>query len=256
MTTCVVSAFYRMHSKHSVEKYFEWIIPFLSNCPFQLIFFTEPELLNSFEQIRRKYSSNTILVSLPFSEWNSTKRYGSETWLKQKEKDHETNHSPKLYCTWYEKKEFVMRAIGMRAFDAEYFVWCDAGILRFPEWIPLIQSFPLATKIPKEKMTFLKIADFQKEDTWEKDFQFEDHIGGGIQAAHKDTWMWWYDEYDRMTRYYLEKGKFIGKDQNIIASCYLSNPEKYNLIEPPSFLQGYPRWFWLLLYLSGHSDFS
>lgn len=253
MSVCVVSAFYRIPSKFSVEKYFEWITPFFTMCPFQLVIFTEPELIPKFTHMRREYMNKTIFVGLPFSEWGSIKRYGREMWENEKKKDHEEYHTPELYCTWYEKKEFVKRAIGMEAFGADYFVWCDAGILRFPQWIPAIQPFPLISRIERGKMTFLQVEKFSPEDTWNKDFQRENHIGGGIQAADKETWLWWYDEYDRMLQKFLETKKFVGKDQNILASCYLLNPEKYRLVVPPQNMDGYSIWFWLLLWLSGVS---
>lgn len=256
MTTCVVSAFYRIPSKHSVEKYLEWIVPFFASCPFPLVLFTEQDLLPIFQQVRQKFVPRTILIGLPMTEWYALKRYGVQMWVDEKSKDHEASHSPELYCTWYEKKEFVKRAIDMRAFDADYYVWCDAGILRFPHWIPVLQTFPLASQIEKGKMNFLEVVPFKKEDTWETDFQSDDHIGGGIQAADKETWKWWYDEYDRMMRIFLEKKKFVGKDQNILASCVLANPEKFKLIVPPSSMNGFSRWFWMLLWLSGTSDFS
>jgi hypothetical protein len=256
MSVCVVSAFYRIPSKYSIEQYFEWIIPFFSSCPFQLVLFTEPILIEKFLQIRWKYMDRTIFVALPLSEWGAVKRYGVEMWQNEKKKDHEESHTTELYCTWYEKKEFVKKAIGMNAFNAEYFVWCDAGILRFPQWIPSLQSFPLASRIEKGKMTFLQVEKFLPEDTWNKDFQREDHLGGGIQAADKETWLWWYDEYDKMLQTFLNAKKFVGKDQNILASCYLSNPEKYRLIVPPPKMDGYSLWFWLLLWLSGISEFS
>jgi hypothetical protein len=255
MSACVVSAFYRIPSKHSVKHYFEWIMPFFSECPFPLVLFTEPELVDVFQEIRKRFASQTKIVGLPFSEFKGIQRYGAEMWVEEKKKDHEASHTPELYCTWYEKKEFVRKAIEMCAFDAEKFVWCDAGILRFVDWIPMLQTFPLANRIEKGKMTFLQIVEFTKEDTWEKDFQYENHIGGGIQAADKDTWLWWYDEYDRMLQIFLETKKFVGKDQNILASCYLANPDKFTLVVPPSSMDGFSKWFWLLLWLSGKSDF-
>lgn len=255
MSVCVVSAFYRIPSKHSVEKYFEWIVPFFANCPFSLVVFTEPELVGAFAQIRQQFPNRTIIVGFPFSEWNALKKYGPEMWMEEKKKDHEASHTPELYCTWYEKKEFVMKAIGMKAFGAEKFVWCDAGILRFVNWIPTLQTFPVSSRIEAGKMTLLEVVEFTKEDTWEKDFQHENHIGGGIQAADTETWIWWYDEYDRMLKKFLEAKKFIGKDQNILASCYLANPEKFKLVVPPSGMDGFSKWFWLLLWLSGKSEF-
>lgn len=250
MVVCVVSAFYPIPSKFPVEQYLQWMEQFFLQTPFHLVLFTDQELLPIFSKWRAQWRDRTILVGLPFTEFSALRKWGSDPWIQAKQEDHETNHSPELYCMWYEKKEFVLRAIAMNAFGAEKFVWCDSGILRYPDWISRIQRFPLEEKIVGGKMNLLQIVQFEKGDTAESNFRFVNRVGGGIQAADKETWIWWSEQYDVMMKKYIASGRFIGKDQSIMASLCLQYSEKVHLIESPSSYDGIAKWFWLLLYFS------
>lgn len=192
----------------------------------------------------------TIVVPLPPGELAAVKKWG-DLWVETAKKDHEMNHSPELYCMWYEKKEFVLRAIEMGAFGAKKFVWCDAGILRFTNWIPHIQTFPEEERIVDGKMTLLNLVPFSEGDDVNTDFQMVNRIGGGIQAADAATWRWWSIQYDSMMIQYQLSGRFVGKDQNIMSSLCLLHPDRVHLIAAPTEFDGYTRWFWLLLWLSG-----
>jgi hypothetical protein len=101
---------------------------------------------------------------------------------------------------------------------AKKFVWCDAGILRFQNWIPHIQAFPLEERIADGKMTLLSLVPFSEDDTVHTDFQRVNRIGGGIQAADAATWRWWSIQYDSMMIQYQLSKRFVGKDQNLMSS--------------------------------------
>jgi len=251
MVVCVVSAFYSIPSKFSVERYFEWMTPFFHETPFHLVLFTQPEFVEAFKQMRGRWTDRTLIVPLQPMEFAALTKWKPSTWIETAKKDHETNHSPELYCMWYEKKEFVLRAIEMGAFGAKKFVWCDAGILRFNHWIPHIQTFPQEERIVDGKMTLLNLVPFSEEDTVDTDFQHVNRIGGGIQAADAETWRWWSIQYDAMMVKYQTSNRFIGKDQNLMSTLCLAHPERVNLVRPPQELDGYTKWFWLLLWFSG-----
>lgn len=215
-----------------------------------MVIFTEPKFAKTFLEWRSAYSEKTIVVTLPRTEFRAT-RWGGAFWEMQKTLDHEEAHSAELYKIWYEKKEFVLRAIGMEAFHAKKFVWCDAGILRFPECLAMIQSFPRENMIENGKMSLLQIAPFEEGDTSETSFQYVNRIGGGIQAADSDTWKWWADAYDVMMKRFIASERFCGKDQSIMASIVLENREKINLVNPPETMHPVMKWFYLLFYFSG-----
>ena len=247
--TCVVTAFYEMPSKHPVQKYLDWMEPFFSGVPCNMVIFTEKKFESLFWNWRAEWPEKTKVICLPREEFGAEK-WGGQFWESQKEYDHEQAHSPELYKIWYEKKEFVLRAISMDAFGAEKFVWCDAGILRFPNWLAAIQTFPDESKIQNGKMTLLNIAPFQENETCDSIFQHVNRIGGGIQAADRETWRWWSSMYDEMMKRFIASNRFCGKDQSIMASIVLQNPEKIALIQPPEDFHPIAKWFILLLGLS------
>ena len=255
MVVCVVSAFYKIPSKNSLEEYLAWIDPFFKSMPFNLILFTHAELVPVFKTMREKWMDRTLIAELPLTEFNAFKKWGRSAWEKAQTQDTEiatgTNHSPELYATWYEKKEFVLRAIKMGAFGASHFVWCDAGILRFPNWLPYLHAFPREDLIPPGKMTLLQIDEFQPGDTVDTVLQGVNRIGGGIQAADAETWQWWCVQYDSMMIQYQLSNRFIGKDQSLMASLCLAHPDRVNLVLAERRLNGVQQWFWLLLYLAG-----
>ena len=254
MSVCVVSAFYRIPSKHSVESYLKWMDLFFKATPCKLVLFTEPALVGLFSQMREAWPDRTMIIGWPFQEFTALKRWGAQVWMDAKAMDKEAGHSPELYCMWYEKKEFVLRAIALKAFAAEKFVWCDAGILRFENWLPpVVAHFPLDQRIEAGKITVLQVVDFKDDDGVDTDFAGVNRIGGGIQAGDAEAWTWWSGAYDAMLAKYLASGRFVGKDQSLIAACVLQTTERFVRVRPPEQLDGYSKWFWLLLWLSGLS---
>lgn len=255
MVACVVTAFYRIPSKSPLEQYLQWIEPFFMEMPFHLVIFTQPDLVSVFREMRTKWMDRTIIIDIPFNELNAFKKWHISMWMKALQDDTEIragiNHSIELYATWYEKKEFVLKAIEMKAFNATRFVWCDAGILRYPDWLQFIHRFPLEEFIPAGRMTLLNLVEFGPEENENTVFQNVNRIGGGIQAADAETWRWWSTQYDSMMIKYQLSNRFVGKDQSIMASLCLLHQDRVNLIRPHKAMDEHTRWFWLLMYLGG-----
>lgn len=243
----VVSAYYPVKSKYSVEDYLKWL-EIWKHIPCNLVFFTTSDLIEKIEIIRCTHKDKTKIICLPFFELEAFKRYGIELWINEKTKDHESYHTPELYALWYEKKEFVKKAIDLNYFNTSKFVWCDAGICRHNEWIPELKNFPRSDRISNSKFNVLRITDFENET----DFQKINCVGGGILAASKEVWLEYYSKYDAMLKTYLEKNKFVGKDQSIIASMIQEDKEFFELIPIINEFKesGYFCWFSLLFYFS------
>jgi hypothetical protein len=78
----------------------------------------------------------------------SGRTYGFGFFRDQCAVDPEKYHTPVLAAVWYEKKEFVKRAIEMvrlnrreDVVDRVPFIWCDAGCVRTDAWLPKVRSF-------------------------------------------------------------------------------------------------------------------
>ena len=237
----VVTAFYPMKSKFQPTQYIDWIKPFWSQVKCNTVFFTSEEYAPYIQSI---CSLSIKVITMDFSEIEAYKKFSKDFWLGEEEKDHETNHSADLYAIWYEKKEFVKKAIVMNLFLTNKFVWCDAGICRSEGWIPHIQLFPLSHKIPEDKFLILKITDFEKEE----DLKFKNSVGGGILAGTKEKWFEFSEQYDSVLEEFVESSKFVGKDQTLIATMYKKNPSFFKLIDRQ--FDENMCWFTLLFFLS------
>lgn len=251
----VVSAYYPIASKNSSEQYIKWIEGFWPNMQCQVVFYTEPELVPRFQKIFA--GKKAVVVGLPFSELNAFRKLPASVWRDACALDTEQNHSAELYALWYEKKEFVLRTIHTNPFHSSKFVWCDAGIGRFPGWIQNIQGFPDETRIPLNRMLVLQIDPFQEADSIEGangiygNFGTCSRVGGGILASGIEGWSTWSKAYDAVLLKYLHAGRFIGKDQNIMASAIMEYPQLATLIQRPTLLGPIAGWFYLLIYLAG-----
>ena len=266
--TTVVTAFYPMKSKMGREKYLQLIRQFWPALPqCRLLFFTDPSLKEEIEgALEGRLESRTQIICTPFEKLSAFTEFDPTIWRYTEEFDPEksdrsTGHSPELYAIWYEKKEFVRRAIELNPFQSEYFVWCDAGIGRCPEWLPLIQGFPTSKRIPHGQMLVLEVEGLQPDDfePGGKDGLGQDFsrriatVGGGILASDRVGWNRWSKAYDAMLLRYLMVGRFIGKDQNIMASMILEDPSLAICVEAPSRLGSTLLWFYLLFFLAGIS---
>ena len=256
-TPTVVSAYYPIKSKFAPDKYVEWIATFWPKIPCPLVFFTDTALAPRFEELFRSRPGPTKVVGLPFKNLAAFQKLSPTVWLETHRIDPEREkHSPELYAIWYEKKEFVLRAINMNPFGSDQFVWCDAGICRFPEWIPHLQQFPRREMVPPAGiMLALRIRPFDSgEYPIDKhgirgDFKDSVSVGGGILAADVAGWKLWSKAYDVMLMRYYLAGRFIGKDQNIMASMILEKPNTVFLVDPPAVMNTIQRWFYLLFFL-------
>ena len=243
----VVSAYYTLDSKNSEETYKKWIRAFLESCGSYLVFFTEPKHLDFITECRGAYVDKTKIILLDKSEWTASTKFADEFWQAQHKIDPErrkVNHSPELYKIWYEKKEFVLRAIELNPFQHTDFVWTDAGCVR-SEPPPPLTHYPNPNKIPTDRMLLLNIEPFLEGDT---DFKNVNRIGGTILAASAPTWRTWSEKYDSVLESYVKANRFVGKDQSIMASITMEAPELISLVKPQD--STVSKWFYLLIYLT------
>ena len=241
----VVTAYYPFKSKFDITQYMKWLT-FWKSQPCKLVFFTCPEFVSLIENLRTEFADKTKVVGLPFEELVAFQKYSQDFWITQKQLDFETYHTYELYAIWYEKKEFIRKAIIANYFNTSKFVWCDAGICRNDAWIPHIHTFPASFKIPESKFLVLRITDFEQYD----DFLKINCVGGGILAASKDCWLEFCDNYDKMIETYNLTNKFVGKDQSIIASMIKEAPDTFELVQRMEGSDDFTAWFSLLFYLS------
>jgi hypothetical protein len=257
MNSTVVSAYYHMRAKHSTDEYIRWLNNFLGSIDCNLIFFCEENMLSILKNMRKKYLHRTLFITLSKTEWVAYSKFDLNFWQEQNKVDREQNiHNYELYTVWYEKKEFVKRAIQINHFNTETFIWCDAGAFRNEYVLNDLKYFGNDnSNIPKDKVVLLLIEQYTNEDIEEikkdplcKNFDNFDRIGAGIQGAYIETWNKWIELYDKKVDERIKNKMFIGKEQTIMSIIALENPEIVQLIQPRYDI--YDCWFTLLYYFT------
>ena len=198
-------------------------------------------------QAQRSYPTKIIVMSL--SDFHSY-RY-IDTYRANYDMDHERYHSPELYMIWGEKVHFVKRAIEMNPFQTDTFLWVDIGCFREPSPV----KWPNPNRIREmdtNKVLVLMVTPFEEEElkcTKETlpSFLTINRIGATIFGGGKDALLRYHELYYEMVEYFIQTGRFIGKDQSILNSVYLLNPDLFELVEPGPCKDP---WFYLQDYLS------
>ena len=253
----VVSAYYEMPSKYNLESYRTWIRLLLENVPFHLIFYTEEKLVPFIQECRRTYEDRTIIMILPREKWVANQKYPQSTWDSLHGQDPEKNiHNPELYKIWFEKNEFIKKAIELNPYDHDDFVWMDAGICRSESLMKLIKDFPVTSRIPTDRIMLLNVMQFSQKDdipsyagghTFLGGIVSKPRIGGGIIAGSINSWKEYKNIFDTVLEKYKSANIFWGKDQDIMKTIVLENKSKVSLIEVKPISP--ENWFYSLLYL-------
>ena len=238
---CVVTCYFQIKSKFSRECYMTWMKNMLA-IQTPMVIFCDKE---SYPMIhaQRPYFTNIIITKL--EDFYSYKYI--DTYRKNYEIDHEWYHSPELYLLWAEKAHFLKQAILMDPFHSETFLWVDIGCFR--DTSPI--EWPNMSIIDKTKVLALNVTPFTKEEiccTKETlpSFLTINRIGATIFGGGKEALLRYHDLYYEMVEYFISMNRFIGKDQSILNSVYLLNPQLFDLIEPKPCKD---TWFYLQDYL-------
>lgn len=241
----IVTGYFQMKSKHSTEKYAEWIKYMLEKETPMVIFCDK----QSYPMIhaQRPYQTKIIITSL--TQFYSYKYI--DTYRANYEMDHETYHSPELYLVWAEKAHFVKQAITMNPFQTDYFLWVDIGCFREPS--PIQWPNPIRIQsLDSSKVLVLNVTPFTEEElhcTKETlpSFLTTNRIGATIFGGGKEILLKYHDLYYEMVDYFISIDRFIGKDQSILNSVYLLNQELFQVVKPGKCKD---EWFYLQNYLS------
>lgn len=237
----IVSAYYHLPtSKHSYEKYREWIYNFLRNVGGNLIFYTSPEEVSWIREARGTLPIS--IIEMPFSKLPFQTPDWMDFWRRTMEEQDEFRHlhSPEQFIIWNCKTWFVMNAIDANPFQSESFVWCDAGCWRDAQLASVLgPQWPNPSKVPTP-MLFLDIRDisWQRDSVRKNGVRWdeiqtrnakENCIGGTIFSGSIDSWRQWSTLYYDTLSIYKERGWFAGDDQSVMMSTDLRFTENYPL---------------------------
>ena len=171
-------------------------------------------------------------------------------WKQQKKMDHEPYHTPELYVVWNEKLNFLTESIASNTFDSDYFIWTDIGCFRDYRQLKDLKTYPNSKEtsrtLGRDRMFFLQMSPFSKNATIldrhdgfpAHDFQHDTQLAGTVVGGHKDAIQAYAVKYYETMDVMRQKGRFIGKDQNIMSTVAVRYPELVHLVAPRTY------WVW------------
>jgi hypothetical protein len=223
----IVTAYYKIKSKHSSEEYFTWMRNLLSlqDC---IVVYTTEDLVPQI-RLMRPEGFPLEIVTRPLQTFKVAQMLDSDGWAEQEKKDPELSvgHSRELYWIWNEKTSLLHEVTQVNPFKSEYFAWLDIGAIRHSSYNRerLMNNFPF-----QKGIVLLEIFPFTDEElelkngTCRADFSKVNRIGGGMIGGEVEEIQKWFTKYYNTMERYLKEGRFLGKDQSVMAtSCIESN---------------------------------
>lgn len=222
----VVSAYFKIPSKQSHEWYLPHIVRFFRGITANAIFFTTPDVIADIQ----KYTptDHVKIVYMNFEESHALgEEYGREFWERQYSRDTERYHSPELGALWYEKREFVRKAMNIVP-DADVYIWCDAGCVRddMPEKCFKFFGHRQLISANDGRIHLQQVASLL--DT--KFYVFANcFIGCAIMCGNRSAWESYRRIYDDSLKQY-DRCEIPGiSDQYITQSCIHISPHLFAL---------------------------
>lgn len=223
----IVTAYYKIKSKHPSNQYFAWMKNFLSlqDC---IVVYTSEDLVQEI-RLMRPDGFPLEIVTRPLQTFKVAQMLDSDGWLEQEKKDPELDvgHSRELYWIWNEKSFLLHQVSQVNPFKSEYFAWLDIGAVRHSSfnYERLMNNFPF-----QKGIALLEILPFTEDElklengVCNTDFSQVNRIGGGMIGGDKGAIEKWFIKYYDTLERYKKEGRFLGKDQSIMAtSCIESN---------------------------------
>ena len=248
MSITIVTGIFKFPNKHDKtgDIYIEWMKNLYENvkeCP--MVIFTDEHYYEHVVKFRKGLDSTKIIkIKMEEFKTNKYKNY----YEKCVTLDPERNiHNINLYMVWNQKSEFLKKACDENYFNSDYFIWMDTGMIRDKSVNFLLHSFPNTT-ICKKIMENCEIILLEMSNAWRNNVNLSNifnpsihnyikntiHIGGTTFMGTKSGIYKWNEDYYKLTDEYVEKGLFIGKDQNLMAHMSLLHNDYIKIINANS----------------------
>src|SRR5664279_5292919 len=198
MKTVIVSAYFDIPSKHPHGFYLTNLKRFFRSMQAPLIFYTTSDVESEIRSWGFDLNHTQINV-IEFSKLTAFTVFDSNFWMRQKERDPESYHTPELAAIWFEKKEFVKRA--MQRTTADVFIWCDAGCVRDDYSEIALRSFGLRNRVilNNGRLHLIQIQELPKKGF----YSYPDvGIACGFQSGNRQAWTSHTALYDTSAREY------------------------------------------------------
>jgi hypothetical protein len=250
----LVSAFYKIKSKHSFIEYMNWIENFFQ-INRSIVFFVDKYIYKEIIRKRpKKYQYKTIWIKVDITDFYSYKYFLKE-FKESYELDFEKKiHSVPLYLIWAEKCNFLKIAAIKNFFKSKCFYWVDAGCFREKKEISkFTQDWPSTQNCLEDgRVIFNEIRHASKlEIIGLKNFNSRVHINfqhycnidGSMFGGGKKSTINFCNLYYKTIKLFVKNKIFIGNDQNLFAFIAYMNKGLVKLVYSG-------KWFYLQYFLS------
>ena len=234
----LVSAYYKIKSKHTPEEYFTWLNNFvLLNR--SLVFFSNKEFMPTIKELRPKeYHSKTVFIELEMEDFYSYKNFYQDFERSFKIDPENSYHTIPLYLIWAEKCTFVKKAISENYFNSKCFYWIDVGYFRedksvMPKYASI--NWPKSDKcLADERIVMGQVKEYsEKEKQRIANFDLNaihslmrnGNVAGCFFGGQIKNTLKFINYYYDTIRLFIKNKLFIGKDQNLFAFVVFSHPE-------------------------------
>lgn len=238
----LVSAYYRIKSKHTPEQYLKWIknIVRLNK---SIVFFTNKKFMPILKDLRPKdLHHKTVFIELEIEDFFSYINFFKQ-FNQSYEIDYENKyHTVPLYLIWAEKCMFLKKAIVNNYFQSKCFYWIDIGYFRENkrDMEKYINNWPNTKKcFSNNRILMGQLKQFtEKEKEKILNFDYNSHIklnrhlnvAGNIFGGQIENTIKFIDYYYEAIRLFIKKKIFIGRDQTIFTYVAFAHPEIIELI--------------------------
>ena len=261
----LVSCWYNLKNKHSINQFESWICRFLKNVKkFNLVIFSD----NGSHKMIQEHIKDNKLIKLILLEHTDFYNYKyKECWEKNHELirkmniNHIKNIDWKVLMLWAEKISFVKYVVDNKIFDTEFYGWCDIGYFREGSkniTQKEIQEFPnydIINGLSKNHIYYANTKNENVINTYSKSILDKNEYGlpktpidvnqvsiaGGFFLSYKQNIDWWRKTFDDTLNIYFKHNYVVKDDQYIILDCVCTHRTKFILIRESN--PKYSEWF-------------
>lgn len=215
----IVTAYFKIPSKHSFKEYDEWSANMLSLQDPMVIYTTE-DLVPTMKRLRAHAMERTLVVPMKLKDtWIARNQNNTNYWEGQLQKDPEKaiHRSYRLFWIWLSKSWFVNDAIGKNPFKSALFVWSDIGSFRTTEYNgKLLVAHPEI--VPASAMLIMSSRTPTITTPWPVKGKDSVWVAGAHMAGRIDAWTQFHRAFKATILGYVDRGLFVGEDQAVIQS--------------------------------------
>lgn len=227
----IVTAYFRVSSKHSTDQYDNWMRNFLS-IQDHMVIYTQPELLPQIKEMRSHALDRTVIILMNMNAIPIGNLYPPEFWNDQLERDYEkARHSSyELFWIWLNKPWIVMDAIRHNFYNSDLYMYADIGcfrsgsynhktVIQHREMVPKNEMLCQYFRLDPPKPPNIKFFDDKRK--------YEPHFyqAGSQLAAYAETWTTFYNMFLDMIDTFLQHNMLLVDDQCILQSVCLTHPQ-------------------------------